>query len=193
MVRHRLLRAGGLGTFAFVVFGLRPALAGAGSIAAYAPWMLAVSALAPGNSFPQIPCRLADPGCTANYQLQSAGGLTDAVVASTAFAVLAITPFPLWRRFAVNGQFNIPTGGQVKVPTPRGQLRSAASSFDQVRDSNRLFAMGAWGSPAQGPHEVPAVGTVLLPDGPSPATVALVNADGSFQPLGWHRHLGAGC
>lgn len=43
----------------------------------------------------------------------------------------------------VNGQFNIPTGGQVKVPTPRGQLRSAATSFDQVRDSNRLVAMGA--------------------------------------------------
>ena len=65
-----------------------------------APWMLAVSALVLGNSSPQIPCRLADPGCTANYQLHSAGGLTDAVVASIAFAVLAITPFPLWRRLA---------------------------------------------------------------------------------------------
>ncbi len=32
---------GGLGTFGFAVFGLRPALAGAGQVAAYAPWMLA--------------------------------------------------------------------------------------------------------------------------------------------------------
>ncbi len=95
----------GLGTFAFVVFGLRPALAGAGTIAAYAPWVLAVSALALGNSFPQVPCRLADPGCTANYQLHSAGGLTDAIVASIAFAVLAITPFPLWRRLAAVPQW----------------------------------------------------------------------------------------
>ena len=96
---------GGLGTFAFVVFGLRPALAGAGTVAAYVPWMLAVSALALGNSFPQVPCRLADPGCTANYQLHSAGGLTDAIVASIAFAVLTITPFPLWRRLAALPQW----------------------------------------------------------------------------------------
>ncbi len=96
---------GGLGMFAFVVFGLRPALAEAGTVAAYAPWILALSALALGNSFPQIPCRLADPGCTPSYQLHSAGGLTDAVVASTAFAVLAITPFPLWRRLAVLPQW----------------------------------------------------------------------------------------
>jgi hypothetical protein len=95
---------GGLGTFAFVVFGLRPALAGA-TVAAYAPWMLALSALALGNSFPQVPCRLADPGCTAKYQLHSAGGLTDATVASIAFVVLAITPFPLWRRLAALPQW----------------------------------------------------------------------------------------
>jgi len=53
---------GGLGTFTFVVFGLRPAMAGAGTIAAYAPRMLAVSALALGNSFPQIPAALPTPG-----------------------------------------------------------------------------------------------------------------------------------
>jgi len=53
--------AGGLGTFGFAVFGLRPALAAAGKAAACAPWILACSALALGNSFPLIPCRLADP------------------------------------------------------------------------------------------------------------------------------------
>jgi len=92
---------GGLGTFAFAVFGLRPALAGAGKVAAYAPWMLACAGLALGNSFPQIPCRLADPGCTAQRQLSSAGGLTDAIVASLAFLVLVLTPIPLGRRLAV--------------------------------------------------------------------------------------------
>lgn len=92
---------GALGTFGFAVFGLRPALAGAGKMAAAAPWMLAFSALALGNSFPLIPCRLSDPGCTANVQLLSPGGLTDAIVAGLAFSVLAFTPFPLWRRLAV--------------------------------------------------------------------------------------------
>jgi hypothetical protein len=62
--------------------------------------MLAVAALALGNSFPLIPCRLSDAGCTANAQLLSPGGLTDAIVAGLAFFVLAIVPFPLWRRMA---------------------------------------------------------------------------------------------
>ncbi|MGO9163792.1 MAG: DUF998 domain-containing protein [Streptosporangiaceae bacterium] len=97
--------AGGLGTFGFAVFGLRPALAGAGKAAWYAPWMLACAALALGNSFPLIPCQLADPGCTAHHQLASPGGLTDAIVASIAFLVLAFTPFPLWRRLKVLPQW----------------------------------------------------------------------------------------
>lgn len=92
---------GGLCTFGFVVFGLRPALAGAGKMAVHAPWMLAIAALALGNSFPLIPCRLSDPGCTAGVQLLNPGGLTDAIVAGLAFLLLAITPFPLWRRMAV--------------------------------------------------------------------------------------------
>jgi hypothetical protein len=91
---------GALGTFGFAVFGLRPALAGAGKIAAYSPWLLAVCALAIGNSFPLIPCRLSDAGCTANAQLLSPGGLTDAIVAGLAFLGLALTPFPLGRRIA---------------------------------------------------------------------------------------------
>jgi hypothetical protein len=90
----------GVATFAFAVFGLRPALAGAGRRASFAPWMLACSALALGNSFPLIPCRLSDPGCTPSFQLNSPGGLTDAIVSGIAFLVLVITPFPLWRRLA---------------------------------------------------------------------------------------------
>jgi hypothetical protein len=62
--------------------------------------MLACSALALGNSFPLIPCRLSDPGCTQSFQLNSPGGLTDAIVSGLAFFVLVITPFPLWRRLA---------------------------------------------------------------------------------------------
>ncbi len=90
----------GIATFAFSVFGLRPSLAGAGKRASYAPWMLACSALALGNSFPLIPCRLSDPGCTASFQLNSPGGMTDAIVSGLAFFVLVVTPFPMWRRLA---------------------------------------------------------------------------------------------
>jgi hypothetical protein len=87
-------------TSAFVVFGLRPALAGAGKGARFAPWMLAFSTLALGNSFPLIPCQLSDPGCTPSVQLSSPGGLTDSIVSGLAFFILVITPFPLWRRLA---------------------------------------------------------------------------------------------
>ena len=37
-------------------------------------------------------------GCTAHVQLHSPGGMTDAIVATIAFLVLAVTPFPPWRR-----------------------------------------------------------------------------------------------
>ena len=89
--------AGGIGTFCFAVFGLRPALAGAGRAAARGPWMLALGGLAIGNSFPLIPCGLQAPGCTAHHQLYSPGGMTDAIVATAAFLVLVFTPGPLWR------------------------------------------------------------------------------------------------
>jgi len=90
--------AGGIGTFCFAVFGLRPALAGAGRVAEHAPWMLALAGLAIGNSFPLIPCQLSNPGCTAHHQLYSPGGMTDAIVATAAFLVLAFAPGPLWQR-----------------------------------------------------------------------------------------------
>jgi hypothetical protein len=91
---------GALGSFGFAMFGLRPALAGAGKVAVKAPWLLAFCLLALGNSFPLIPCRLSDAGCTASVQLASPGGLTDAIVAGLAFFGLAFIPYPLWRRLA---------------------------------------------------------------------------------------------
>jgi hypothetical protein len=86
--------AGGLGTFGFALFGLRPAWAGAVRIA---PWAIGLSGLALGNSFPQIPCQLSAPGCTATSQLLSAGGLTDAILSGAALWMLAITPLQLAR------------------------------------------------------------------------------------------------
>jgi Protein of unknown function (DUF998) len=96
---------GGIGTFCFAVFGLRPALAGAGRVAAHAPWMLALAGLAIGNSFPLIPCGLSQPGCTTHHQLYSPGGMTDAIVATAAFLVLAFTPGPLWERLKLLPQW----------------------------------------------------------------------------------------
>jgi hypothetical protein len=86
---------GGLGTFGFAIVGLRPALAGVSSPAA---WKIGLSGLALGNSFPLIPCQLSAHACTATSQLLSAGGLTDALLSGVALWVLAITPFPLARR-----------------------------------------------------------------------------------------------
>jgi hypothetical protein len=63
-----------------------------------APWMLALSALALGNSFPLIPCSAAITGCTLHRQLTSPDGVTDAGVAGAALSVLAFTPSPLWQR-----------------------------------------------------------------------------------------------
>jgi hypothetical protein len=121
---------GALGTFGFALFGLRPALGGAGKVAAFAPWMLAFAALALGNSFPLIPCRLSDPGCTANTQLLSPGGLTDAIVAGLAFFVLAITPFPLWRRLRLLSAWSRlkPVMLAVRVLGPVAYVLLAASS-----------------------------------------------------------------
>jgi hypothetical protein len=96
---------GGIGTFCFIVFGLRPALAGAGKVAESAPWMLAFAGLAIGNSFPLIPCQVSDYACSAHRQLYSPGGMTDAVVATAAFLVLAFIPGPLWRRLQVLPQW----------------------------------------------------------------------------------------
>jgi hypothetical protein len=88
----------GAGTIGFALFGLRPALAPAGPVARYAPWMLATGALAYLVIWPRLPCRLADAGCSVHQHLLSAGGLTDAIGSGVAIMVLAITPFPLWRR-----------------------------------------------------------------------------------------------
>ena len=69
-----------------------------GKLNAHAPWMLAVSTLALGNSFPLVPCSTAQVGCTLQRQLDSPGGLTDAIVGGIALSVLAFTPQALWER-----------------------------------------------------------------------------------------------
>ena len=89
---------GGAGTIGFALFGLRPALAPAGPVARYAPWMLATGALAYLVIWPRLPCRLADAGCTVHHHLVSTGGLTDAIGSGVLIGVLVMTPFPLWRR-----------------------------------------------------------------------------------------------
>lgn len=88
----------GAGTIGFALLGLRPALAPAGPVARYAPWMLAVGGLAYMVIWPRLPCSLADAGCGIHQHLDSAGGLTDAIGDGPLIAVLAMTPFPLWRR-----------------------------------------------------------------------------------------------
>jgi hypothetical protein len=88
----------GAGTIGFALFGLRPALAPAGPAARYAPWMLALGALAYLVIWPRLPCRLADTGCGVHQHLASTGGLTDAIGSGLLVAVLVMTPFPLWRR-----------------------------------------------------------------------------------------------
>ena len=88
---------GGLGSFGFVIFGLRPATAAAARVGISGIWALALSVLALGNSFPLIPCQLSDRACSAHHQPHSVGGMTDAIVASLAFLVLVFTPKALWR------------------------------------------------------------------------------------------------
>ncbi|WP_261562833.1 DUF998 domain-containing protein [Frankia tisae] len=88
----------GLGTLAFALFGLRPALAAAGKTAGYAPWMLAAGSMAYLVIYPRLPCRLADSSCTVHEHLDSAGGLNDAIASGMLIAMLAVVPFPLWRR-----------------------------------------------------------------------------------------------
>jgi hypothetical protein len=88
----------GAGTIGFALFGLRPALAPAGPVARYAPWLLAIGALAYLVIWPRLPCRLADAGCTVHQHLASTGGLTDEIGSGLLIGVLVMTPFPLWRR-----------------------------------------------------------------------------------------------
>jgi hypothetical protein len=129
----------GLGTFGFAAFGLRPALAAAGNRAWFAPWMLAFAGLALGNSFPLIPCQLSDPTCTPAYQLGSAGGLTDAIVSGTAFLVLVITPFPMWRRLTA-----IPRWRRLK-PVMIGALITGPTCYVLLAISSSLPTMPAIG------------------------------------------------
>jgi hypothetical protein len=122
---------GGIGTFCFACFGLRPALAGGGKVAAYGPWLVALAGLAIGDSFPLIPCGLAAAGCTAQLQLHSAGGLTDAIVATSAFLVLSVAPGPLWRRMKTLPQWRPirPVMAMARIVCPLCYLLLCAASL----------------------------------------------------------------
>jgi hypothetical protein len=127
---------GGVGTFCFAVFGLRPALAGAGRTAVSGPWMLALGGLAIGNSFPLIPCGLPTPGCTAHHQLYSPGGMTDAIVATAAFLVLAFTPGPLWHRMQALPQWRRlkPVMTAARIICPLCFILLGIASFTQTAE-----------------------------------------------------------
>jgi hypothetical protein len=123
--------AGSIGTFCFAVFGLRPALAGTSRSPGRGVWMLAVAGLAIGNSFPLIPCGLSTPGCTVSRQLHSTGGITDAIVATIAFLVLAAAPGPLWERMKTipRWQSLAPVMGTAKIVCPVCFVLLGISSF----------------------------------------------------------------
>jgi hypothetical protein len=95
-------------------------LSKAGKVGLYAPWILASAVLAIGNSYPQIPCRLVDAGCTAHRQLASAGGVTDAVVSTAAFLVLALTPKLLEKRMSLVPEWSwfMPLVKKMKIILP---------------------------------------------------------------------------
>jgi hypothetical protein len=127
---------GGLGSFAFLIFGLRPATAAAGRVGIRALWALALSLLALGNSFPLIPCQLSDPGCTASSQLNSVGGTTDAILATLAFLVVAATPKLLWSRLQLLPEWRsfAPVTRAAMVACPAGFLLLCASSLTNVAE-----------------------------------------------------------
>jgi hypothetical protein len=93
------LMLAGAGTAFFALAGLRPALAAAGRVAPYAPWLLAFSALGLGNllSFAQIPCQ-AGVDCTPHQALSGFGGTVDATGGALAAVMVVVTPFPMARR-----------------------------------------------------------------------------------------------
>ncbi|WP_207346289.1 DUF998 domain-containing protein [Arthrobacter sp. E3] len=121
--------AGALGTFGFVLFGLRPSLKAADKEGAHAPWMVGIGVLLLGNSFPQIPCRLSDTGCTATTQLLGPGGLADAILATVGFLALIAAPGPMWQRMAVLPEWArmkpIMLAARVSLPTAYGFLALA--------------------------------------------------------------------
>jgi Protein of unknown function (DUF998) len=121
---------GGVGTFCFAVFGLRPALA-AGRETPRAVWMLALAGLAIGNSFPLVPCELPAAGCTAHQQLYSPGGLTDAVLATAAFLVLVFTPGQLRKRLGERREWRhlVPVMTAASVICPVAFLALSAASL----------------------------------------------------------------
>ena len=99
----------GLGTVAFALGALRPALAGAGWGAAVGSALLACSILGLGDLLSPLEresCRLADPGCTPAAQLAGLGGVLDSILSTVGLVLLIAAGFflaaamrrlPAWR------------------------------------------------------------------------------------------------
>jgi len=102
----------GLGTILFALFGLRPALRGAGWPAAVGVVLLALSVVGLGDllsPLEQEACMLADPGCTSERQLENLGGRLDGILTTAGLLLLIPTGFflaaamrrlPAWRSLA---------------------------------------------------------------------------------------------
>jgi hypothetical protein len=99
---------------------------------------------------------------------------------------------PCWpsRESLVNCQFDFPTGGQVKVPTPgvsSGQRPPPSVS------SETATGWSQWGHGAPRPSDLMKLrqsGQYCSPMGPCAAAVGLIDADSSFGPLGREGHQG---
>jgi hypothetical protein len=102
----------GLGTILFALFGLRPALRGAGWPAAVGVVLLVLSVLGLGDllsPLEQEACMLADPGCTSERQVENFGGWLDGILTFAGLLLLIPTGFflaaamrrlPAWRSLA---------------------------------------------------------------------------------------------
>lgn len=94
-----ILMLAGTGTALFALVGLRSALAPAGRVAPYAPWLLGLSVLGLGSvlSFAQIPCQ-AGVGCSLHQAMSGFGGTVDLTGGAVVALIGAVAPFPMARR-----------------------------------------------------------------------------------------------
>ncbi len=127
---------GGLASFGFVIFGLRPATSRAGRTGSAWLWTLAVALLALGNSFPLIPCQIGDPGCTSHRQPHSIGGTTDAILATLALLVVVYTPKALWRRLRLLPEWRsfAPVAEAAMVACPIGFALLCVASLTNIAE-----------------------------------------------------------
>jgi len=141
----------GAASIAFVLFGLRPALRGAGRAGWTGPWLVALSGLQDlTDAVFRLDCRAAD-GCDQAQTAASWHGQVHNAIGFCCVLIMAISPFvlarrfrrlPEWRRLAlpslVTGGLFI--AGLVLVVAP-------ATAVDQGLTQRAMAALGAaWGS-----------------------------------------------